>query len=298
LVPALDVRYGRGAIGTAIALILRELHATGSLTVVDPETYDEPNVTTYSLGNVTTAANEAPKVNLIREALPGITVDPFIGTARDLIQAIDAGAMRMPTIVLGAVDSIEARYEVAALHADCTFDGSTGGASGTMLSLSEATWNGPCPRCYYPPSQGRGPSVTDLLAERTGLSHERLARGTEELTAEELDDLTGLTSEDRATLEGQVGKGVCGLGKAFGLVGGDHGFNPSAAFVAQQAAALVVGALIRGGTSTRPINVQYDALFGPYEDMTLQRQPRAGCRCQIDLELHRAVKSHRREPRA
>lgn len=285
---------GGGAIGTAIALILRELNAAGTLTVVDPETYDEPNVTTYSLGNLQTAANNTPKVHLIRDELPGVTIDPFIGTARDYIEAIDAGTHPMPTTVLGAVDSIDARHEIAALHADHTLDGSTGGATGTMLSLSEATWDGPCLRCYYPTRPAKGPSVIDLLAERTGLSHERLARGTEELTAEELDALEGLTVEDRAILEREVGKGVCGLGKAFGLVGEDNGFNPSAAFVAQQAAALVVGALIRGGASTRPNYVQYDALFGPYGDMTLHRNPRVGCRCQTDIELHGAVRSHRR----
>lgn len=285
---------GGGAIGSAIALILRELNAVGNLTVVDPETYDEPNVTTYSLGNIRTAANNTYKVHLIRDELPGIAVDPFIGTARDFIEAIDAGANPMPTTVLGAVDSIDARHKITAIHADHTLDGSTGGSTGTMLSLSEATWDGPCLRCYYPSRVAKGPSVTDLLAERTGLSHERLARGTEELTAEELDDLGGLTPEDRAILESQVGKGVCGLGKAFGLIGEDDGFNPSAAFVAQQAAALVVGALIRGVTSTRPNYVQYDALFGPHEDMTLYRNPRAGCRCQTDVELHRAVRSHRR----
>lgn len=285
---------GGGAIGTAIALILRELNATGTLTVIDPETYDEPNVTTYSLGNLRTAANNTYKVHLIRDELPDVTINPFIGTARDYIEAIDAGTNPMPTTVLGAVDSIDARHEIAALHADHTLDGSTGGSTGTMLSLSEATWDGPCLRCYYPPRPAKGPSVTDLLAQRTGLSRERLARGTEELTKEELDALEGLTPEDRAILEHEVGKGVCGLGKALGLVGDDNGFNPSAAFVAQQAAALVVGALIRRGTSMRPTYVQYDALFGPYGDMTLHRNPRADCRCQTDLELHGAVRSHRR----
>ena len=107
--------------------------------------------------------------------------------------------------------------------------------------------------------------------------------------------LEGLIPEDRAILEREVGKGVCGLGKAFGLVGEDNGFNPSAAFVAQQAAALVVGALIRGN-SGRPNYVQYDALFGPYGDMTLHRNPRANCRCQTDRNLHGTVRSHRQCP--
>jgi hypothetical protein len=145
----------------------------------------------------------------------------------------------------------------------------------------------------YPTRPAKGPSVIDLLAERTGLSHERLARGTEELTAEELDVLEGLAPEDRAILEREVGKGVCGLGKAFGLVGEDNGFNPSAAFVAQQAAALVVGALIRGGTSTPPNSVQYDALFGPYIGMTLHRNTRPSCRCHVDADLHKQVRDRR-----
>jgi hypothetical protein len=284
---------GGGAIGTAIALILRELKAEGALTVVDPETYDDPNVATYSLGDLEAAARKTLKVNLIRDQLPGVTVHPFKGTARDYIEAIDAGETAMPEIVLGAVDSIEARYEIAAIHALHTLDGSTGGITGTTLSLSEATWTGPCLRCYYPPRTSTKPSIIEVLAERTGLSVERLARGTDALTANELAALHNLTPADRAILESQIDKPVCGLGKALGLVGDAEEFNPSAAFVAQQAAALVVGALIRGGTAEPANFVQYDALFGPYQEMTLLRNPQPTCRCQADIELHRHVRSHR-----
>ena len=284
---------GGGAIGTAIALIFRELNATGVLAVVDPETYDQPNVTTYSLGDLANAAAKTPKVHLVRDQLRGVTVDPFIGTARDYIDAIDAGDKPMPTTVLGAVDSIDARHEIAAIHATHTLDGSTGGDAGTMLSLFEATWAGPCLRCYYPPRPAQGPSVIDILALRTGLPRDLLARGTDKFTADELTALDNLTPEDCAILKNHVGKDICGLGKAFGLIGENNGFNPSAAFVAQQAAALVVGALIRGGASTPANNVQYDALFGPYDDMTLDRNPRAGCRCQTELDIHQDVRAHR-----
>lgn len=284
---------GGGAIGTAIALIFRELTAAGVLTVVDPETYDHPNVTTYSLGDRATAAANTPKVHLIRDQLRGITVDPIIGTARDYIDAIDSGDKPMPTTVLGAVDSIDARHEIAAIHALHTLDGSTGGDTGTMLSLSEATWVGPCLRCYYPPRPAAGPSVTDILALRTGIPRNLLARGTEKLSANQLTALDDLTPEDRAILTNHVGKEICGLGKAFGLTGENTGFNPSAAFVAQQAAALVVGALIRGGVTTQANNVQYDALFGPYGDMTLARNPKSTCRCQTEQDIHQHVRAHR-----
>ena len=289
---------GGGAIGTAIALIFRELETRGALTVVDPETYDEPNVGTYSLGDLQTAADKTSKVNLIVDELPNVAVDPFIGTARAYIQAIDDGKKPMPTTVLGAVDSIDARHEIAAIHATHTLDGSTGGQTGTMLSLSEATWTGPCLRCYYPQRPAPGPSVIEVLAERTGLPLDLLARGTDTLTAEALAAIDGLTPADRAVLEAHVGKEICGLGKAFGLVGENSGFNPSAAFVAQQAAALVVGALIRGGTSKPANNVQYDALFGPYDDMTLRRNPRTSCRCQADTALHSEVRVRRTDSRA
>ncbi|QWC86565.1 ThiF family adenylyltransferase [Nocardioidaceae bacterium] len=295
LAPLRDIALiGGGAIGTAIALIFRELNATGLLAVVDPETYDHPNVTTYSLGDRATAAARTPKVHLIRDQLCDVTVDPIIGTARDYIDAIDAGDKHMPTTVLGAVDSVDARHEIAAIHASQTLDGSTGGDTGTMLSLSEATWTGPCLRCYYPQRPAQGPSVIDLLTLRTGLPRDLLARGTDKLTADELTSLDNLTPKDRAILQSHVGKDICGLGKAFGLTGENQGFNPSAAFVAQQAAALVVGSLIRGGVTTEANNVQYDALFGPHGDMTLSRNSKATCRCQLERDIHQDVRTHRR----
>jgi glycerol-3-phosphate dehydrogenase len=138
---------GGGAIGTAVALILRELGAEGSLAVVDPQLFEDPNVTTYSLGTREDARTQIRKVDLIQRELPGVEVVTFEGTAQDLVSAIDDGRMGMPAVVLGAVDSVEARHEIAAIHAQRTLDGSTGGDTGTMLSLAEATWAGPCLRC-------------------------------------------------------------------------------------------------------------------------------------------------------
>lgn len=284
---------GCGAIGTAIALILRELGAQGTLTVVDPEVFDAPNVTTYSLGKLNDAAHQVRKVDLVHRELNGLDVERLQGTARDYITAIENSEFPMPRVILGALDSIEARHDVAAVHALHTLDGSTGGPAGTTLSLSEATWTGPCLRCYYSqPHRVKGPTADQLLAQRTGLSLERIARGQDPLTADELHALLDLTAEDRTILETHIGKAVCGLGKSLGLVGSDGGFNPSAAFVAQQAAALVVGALIRGGTGDPANSVQYDALFGPNHDMTLPRKSQRGCRCQTDRELHDKVRAH------
>lgn len=118
-VPALDgaALIGGGAIGTAIALILRALYVRGSLLVVDPATYDEPNVSTYSLGSRDDATAEIDKVELIKRELPQIAVRPLKGTANDLIRVIDNGDEQLPDIVFGAVDSVDARHEIARLPA-------------------------------------------------------------------------------------------------------------------------------------------------------------------------------------
>jgi len=285
---------GCGAIGTAIALILRELGAQGALTLIDPEVFEAPNVTTYSLGDLADAARKIRKVDLLHRELSGLDIGRLQGTARDYITAIEDSAFPMPNIVLGALDSIDARHDIAAIHALHTLDGSTGGPAGTTLSLHEATWTGPCMRCYYPRHRRlKEPTADQLLAVRTGLTLERIARGQDPLTAEELAALLDLNPQDRVILETQVGKAVCGLGKSLGLVGNLDSFNPSAAFVAQQAAALVVGALIRGGTSRPANSLQYDALFGPSYEMTTPRNPQPGCRCQTGRGIHDKVRAHR-----
>lgn len=284
---------GAGAIGSAIALILRELGAEGALTVVDPETFDRPNVTTYSLGNHRDAATQIRKVDLVSRELTGFDVTPIKGTAQDFIVGIDEGRYRLPAVVLGAVDSVQARQEIASIHADHTLDGSTGGETGTMLSLAEATWAGPCLRCYYPVPTRTGTTIEQKIAYLTGLSLEQISQGDRLLTASQVQALGDLPAETRRKLNDHIDKPICGLGRALELTGTSNDYNPSAAFVAQQAAALVIGALIRGGTGRPANSVQYDALFGPNEDARLPRLPQPSCRCQNDLDLIREVRQKR-----
>jgi molybdopterin/thiamine biosynthesis adenylyltransferase len=296
--PILDhvALIGAGAIGTAIALILRELGAKGSLLVIDPEAFDAPNVTTYSLGTQNDADQQIPKVLLIQSALPGLHVHPIRGSAQDLIEAVDQHRLCMPTTVLGAVDSVDARHQIAALHADCTLDGSTGGSTGTTLSLAEALPPGPCLRCYYPAVPTTGRSTEQLIVEATGLTLDRLARGDQPLTVDEIEQLP---PDVQSRLAEHVGKPVCGLGRALGLTGRTDDYQPSAAFVAQQAAALVVGALIRrhdAAPGPRALDVEYDAMFGPHPTMIQTRRPRGTCRCQTDRELINVVRDHRSGP--
>lgn len=292
-VPHLDrvALIGGGAIGTAITLILRTLEVHGDLVAVDPETFDEPNVTTYSLGSRADAARALAKVDLLARELPGVDVRRLQGTARDLIVAIDKKTVPMPRVVFGGVDSAEARHEIAALHADLTLDGSTGGDTGTRLSLAEAIATGPCLRCYYPNAPVAA-SVEQQLAELTGLPLGRVATG-DALSA---DDMDGLDPEQRALLADHVGKPICGLGRALGLTGTASGYAPSAAFVAQQAAALVVGAWLRrrAEPALAVRDIEYDALYGPVSGMLQPRFARSCCRCQTDGDLVARIRQERR----
>jgi hypothetical protein len=286
---------GAGAIGTGITLILSLMRTTGELTVVEPEVFEPPNVTTYSIGTQHDADERLHKTQLVRRYLPRMDVTPLPGTAQDFINAVDNATAPWPRTVLGAVHSIEARHEIQRIHADLTLDGSTGGPAGTTLALHEGVPQGPCLRCYYPrPTAVAGPSADQRLHEATGLTLQRIARGDELITDSDLD---GLSAHHQAALLPYVGTRVCGLSTLMGLTVNDvDDFQPSASFVAQQAACLVVGAMIarRTGHATGPMrHVEYDALFGPWYDMTTPRRPRPACMCQIEASLISSVRAHR-----
>ncbi|MGW2695354.1 hypothetical protein ACWC3Y_26630 [Streptomyces sp. NPDC001296] len=290
---------GAGAIGTGIILILNLLGTSGELTIVEPEFFESPNVTTYSIGTLRDAAARTHKTDLAVRYLPRLDVNPFPHTAQDFINAIDNGTASWPGTVLGAVHSIEARHEIQRIHADLTLDGSTGGQAGTTLALHEALPQGPCLRCYYPLAPiPTGPSAPQRLHALTGLPLQRIARGHDPLTPA---DLEGLSVKRQAALSPYLGVPVCGLSDIMGLTANDaDDFQPSAAFVAQQAACLVVGAMIARSTghATGPMrHVEYDARFGPWYDMTTPRRPRSGCACQSESDLIARVRAHRNRTR-
>jgi molybdopterin/thiamine biosynthesis adenylyltransferase len=285
---------GAGAIGTAIGLIFRESRIEGSLTVVDPQIFEEPNVTTYSLGRRQDATERLHKTQLLKRELPKMDIHPVEGTAQNYINLLDLAELVMTHTVFGAVDSIEARHQISKIYAPLTLDGSTGGMTGTTIGLAEATPSGPCLRCYFPKlPPASTPSVEQQLSDKTGLDIALLADGDHVLST---NDLEHLPTEGARLLTPHVGKPVCGLGRTLGLTGVEDSYRPSAAFVSQQAAALVVGALIArsSGMVGRLRDLEYDALFGPDHSMIDHRRPDASCSCQTDSAIIERVRDHRR----
>lgn len=288
---------GAGAIGTAIALILDALNATGELIVVDRQLFEDPNVISYSLGTIDDAAARLPKVHIVKAALHSIDVHPIQGTIDDLIAQIDAGSVTMPWTILGTVDNIEARHDIQRIYPDLILDGGTGGHAGTTIGLHEAVPTGPCMRCYFPTATTI-PTAEQQLHNATGLPMQRIARGDQPLSE---NDLHNLPPDHRQLLRPHLGKPICGLSRLLGLTTtpGDDSYQPSAAFVAQQAAGLVVGALIARrapGPAIPTRHVEYDTLFGPRPDMTDVRRARSECYCQTNTDTIRTVRAKRGSP--
>lgn len=278
---------GCGAIGTAIAVILQELDAVGEVLVIDRQRFGSENLATYSLGDEGSKFGRPAKVNLVRRHLHRYKVRPYPGDVADIPRMVDEGRLEWPRVVLAGLDTSEARRELQRLWPDRLIDG---GTSDTAVGLHDVVAeDGPCMACFFPERESK---VLEQLADLTGLSIERL--GQDDVIAPE--DLEGKTSEQRAVLEPQLGRRVCGLAQAVGLVAdGDGGYQPAVTFVAQQAACHVVGRLIADeiGFESPGNFVEYDALIGPREDCLDRRRADPACYCQRRRETIRRVRSIR-----
>jgi hypothetical protein len=113
---------GCGAIGTAIAVILAELDAEGSILLVDRQRFARENVATYSVGDERNARGRPWKVNLVGRHLRRFSVRRFHGDVAMLPAAVDTGELPWPRLVLAGLDSIPARHDLQRLWPDRLVD--------------------------------------------------------------------------------------------------------------------------------------------------------------------------------
>ena len=285
---------GNGAIGTAIALILAELRLGGRLVLCDHERYGPENRGTYSLGGELEARTNPFKVELVGKILrrAGYSTIDLTEKSTAMIERIDVGEIVAPPILFTGLDSVEARRETQMLFPDHIFDAATGD---TALGLHHAVPAGPCLRCFFPQSRS-GPDPLVRLAEETGLPVDRLRRGDDALSEQ---DLSELSASQRDLLSKFLGKPVCGLADALGLTSASvDDYRPSVPFVSQLAACLAVGRLlaVRIGLEPETNLFQFDALHGPQGGGEI-RGPDPGCYCQqrrtiiADLRVRRGLSS-------
>ncbi len=290
----LDVALaGCGAVGTAVALILSELDASGDVLVLDRQDLGPENIATYSLGGEEDGRLRRRKVDLVAEALGRkYNVTRRHGDLATLAADVDNGRVRCPPLFLTGLDSVTARHEVQRLWPERLIDAGTGD---TAVGLHYAVaGSGPCLMCFLPPGGHR--SAVELRAERTGLSVELLGRGDDVLLEE---DLAELDPEQRELLLPHVGKKICNLANAPGLIERAGDFQAAVTFVALQAACLAVGRLVAAELKLEMYNfIQYDSLIGPRADAAERRKRNSECYCQTKAERIRKVREERMAPAA
>ncbi len=296
--PALDdvLRFvlalvGIGAIGTAIALILSELDAEGTLLAVDRQRYAIENRGTYSLGSDADTRTNPWKTDLAKRALTRFDVTPCNDDIDTLIQRIDAGETPWHPTVLTALDTPEARRSAQRLWPDRLIDAATGD---TMLGLHDHRHGiDPCMACHFPIRTSE-PSGAQTIADKLGLPVHLLAKGDTVLTE---DHLKGLLPGQRTRLAPHIGTHMCGLARATGLTDLDAtGYMPSIPFVSMQAACLSIGRLIAHHLNIgAPGNlVQYDSLIGPQQAITETMRTRTHCTCISRASTIEQVRARRR----
>jgi len=279
---------GCGAIGTAIALILSELDATGEILVLDRQEFGPENIATYSLGGEDDARMRRSKVDLVAEVLAKrYTVTPRHGDLETLVDDVDNGSVRWPRLVLAGVDSVPARHQVQLLWPDRLIDAATGG---TAVGLHDVVAeSGPCLMCFFP-SGGRV-SAQETLAEITGLPVELLGHGDDVLRHEHI---ARLDPEKRDWLAPHLGKKICNLANALGLIVGAGDFQAAVTFVAVEAACLAVGRLLALQLGMDlPNFVLYDSLIGPRADALERRKANPACYCQEKANRIKKIRAGR-----
>lgn len=281
---------GCGAIGTAAALILAELDATGNVFAMDRQIIGPENLATYSLGTEEDVALERRKVDIVGHVLAAkYQIRKRHDDLETLVEDVDADKEPWPRLVLGGLDSGPARHAVQLLWPDRLIDAATGD---TAVGLHDVrAGSGPCLFCFFP--GGGAESSQARVAKVTGLSLDLVGRGDDVLQEHHLAELD---PERQAKLQPFVGQKMCNVASTFGLVEGAGEFGAAVTFVALQAACLLIGRFLASELELDlPNFVLYDSLLGPALGDFQRRKAVPGCRCQERAANIEKVRSERAE---
>jgi hypothetical protein len=280
---------GLGAIGSAIAYLLKRLPADGSLWLIDRQSYTAENLGTC-IALDAEGLNRPKTWFLERYLSPQYQVKPLPGEVRAAMAAYTKCAARPPTL-LGGLDNITARHDLQDFWPDMIVDGALGESFACQVSLWRWRGDGGCLRCQFVE-----PEVDSIaaVAAVTGLSRDRLAKPDSLITK---DDVDAAPAKLRAALARSLGKPVCSVtSRAMieQLTGKTARVAPSVPFVAVISAAMVVGELLKDRLPYAPVlrnRYQFDVLYGPQGGMVLNETRRPNCTCAaaaLTLEKFRA----------
>jgi molybdopterin/thiamine biosynthesis adenylyltransferase len=270
---------GAGAIGNGIGLLISQLSCTGRATVVDPQTFQPPNLGTCAL--IGRKELGTPKAKFLAEVI-GARLTTRWRQAR-LAELRDEFGSTLPyhATALAALDSIPARHETQDLWPDLLVDGAIGDF---IAQVGRHPW-GPdigCVRCVF--QEQPGPSSEQMQSLATGLSLDRL-RFPDSLVSR--DDVADAPERHRAWLGERIGKSVCsvvqeGVLHAISTKPKEAGTTRTVPFVPGLSACMVVGELIKhacGWSSRLEPRIQFDCLRGPAHGLEFPQSRRKKCTC-------------------
>jgi molybdopterin/thiamine biosynthesis adenylyltransferase len=269
---------GAGAIGNAIAFLLRTLPIQGRLDIVDYQDFGQENLgTCMCIGPGDIGQPKSTVLASLFGSRPN--VHAYKERVSDYIHRVEV-SREYPMVVLSALDAIEPRHELQGLWPDLVIDGAIGPFE---CQASCHPWGKDiaCLRCLF----RQVSRSSELLAQSaTGLRRERLAKPDSVITAE---DVANAPSEKKEWLMNQLGRPVCsvwqeGLARELSSVDLSRAFRPSVPFVASMSACMVVTELIRYLAGWEPVlgpRFQFDMFAGPKLGQMLPQGRRRDCTC-------------------
>jgi hypothetical protein len=272
---------GLGAIGNAMAYILRELPAGGSLWVVDRQVYGPEN-----LGTCIALDDEGlgkPKTAFATRYLEHqYRLTPLHGELRAGLPAYVAAPSR-PRVMLGGLDNIPARHDLQDFWPDLLFDGALGESFACQVSRWRWGEDAGCLRCQFVETEFDSITALRLV---TGLEAHRLADAGSLITSA---DVEAAPAELRPMLTAALGKPVCSVtSRAMmeKLSSKSARSAPSVPFVAVLSAAMVLGEYVKEVLGDAPVlrsRYQFDVLYGPQGGMVLAERRREECPCTANV---------------
>lgn len=157
---------GAGAIGEAAVLALSTVPVTGTLVVIDPEPVALSNLQRYVLATADDVGAGKPSLVASRLRATSLSVETVETRWGD-----DARTGPGVSVALVALDSPQARIEVAASLPDRAYNAFTG-PSDLGWSRHEAFGREPCLACLYWPTRPR-PHLHEVIGDALGIPAER-----------------------------------------------------------------------------------------------------------------------------
>jgi len=286
---------GAGAIGNGVIYLLSRLPTSGKAAIIDGQTFGPENFgTCIMMGSSEIGVSKA---RFAAQALnhPGFTATGFEGEFSQVYSQMNGQAS--PSVVLTALDNIDARHEVQSeLWPDLIIDGAIGDFA---CQVSRHPWGQDvaCLKCLFvePSSE-----PAEAIASRaTGLTLDRSKQPSSSINE---DDIQLAPAEKREWLTRRLGRQVCsvieeGVAQVISEEKQTAAFHPSVPFVACLSAAMMVGELVKFLARTpSPLEPRYqlDVLRGPVNGLFLPQERRRDCICHTrrhNIELVRSLRN-------